>query len=96
MLADYADTFFFTAVEARYERNPGISGRMHGLKNDPTPARNETARLKIVSELMPPPSEDVKLSARRASVKNWRFATRERVPVNTKTPNAIRITPKKY
>ena len=47
-----------------------MSGRMQGLKNEPTPARNETPKLKIESELMPPPMDVVKLRARRISVKN--------------------------
>ena len=59
-----------TAVEARYERKPGMRGKIHGLKNDPTPARKETPKLKMVSELIPPPIEVTKFRERRASVIN--------------------------
>ena len=69
---------------------------MHGLKNEPMPARKETPKLNIVSELMPPPIDVTKLSDSRMSVRNSRFATRDNVPVKTKTPSAIRTMPKKY
>ena len=47
-----------------------MSGRIQGLKNEPTPARKETPKLKIVSELIPPPIDVVKFRVRRMSVRN--------------------------
>ena len=46
---------FLIAVEARYERNPGIIGRMQGLKNDASPAKKEIATfIRVNDEIVPP------------------------------------------
>ena len=83
-------------VPARYERNPGIIGRMQGLKNDPRPARKAIARLMALREAIPPPTEVTRLSERRMFVRNWKLATLLNSPTKTKMPMMTNKKPKKY
>ena len=46
----------FTAVDAKYERNPGMIGSMQGLKNEPRPARNAISILNNVKDWIFPPA----------------------------------------
>src|SRR3990172_1994445 len=46
--------FFFTPIDARYTKNPGMSGRIHGLRNEMIPARNATPKPKLVGSVMLP------------------------------------------
>ena len=44
------------AVEAKYDKNPGIMGKIHGDRKEESPAMNAMARLMIVRELIFPPA----------------------------------------
>ena len=61
---------FLTAVEAKYERKPGMIGKIQGLKNDPSPARKAILRFTIVTELIFPPTLVPTLSEVSNVVKN--------------------------
>ena len=71
-------------------------GKIQGLKNDPIPARNAIPKLKMVSELIPPPIDVVKFKLIKILVNNSKLLIRDRVPVKTKIPRPIKTTPKKY
>ena len=65
-------------MEARYVKNPGISGSTHGLKNDIMPAEKAMPKLiKLKAITSPPPTEtdtDSKIlttASKLATLFNW-------------------------
>lgn len=88
---------FCVPIAAKYEIKPGMRGKMQGLRNDPSPARNDTNNDVIPKPVIAVPSEvTARPSFPSISAMNAKFDILLNSPTNINIPITIRSAPKKY